>query len=239
MTPSRFQKQIRFLQDRLSPQGYAGLHLTVGVLVVLICGCCFGEIAEDVSHGDPIVQVDRHVAVWFHQHAAPTITQAARTISFFGSVGWLTAVSVAVVLFLIWRRDRLNASLVAFVMVGGSMLNLILKHFFHRERPVLENPLVTLSSYGFPSGHTMGATLFYGLLALFAWKNVPNRSARLACVAGACIWIVLIGLTRIYLGAHYLTDVLGALAAGLLWLVFCWTAFEAFCLSCREQPRHL
>jgi undecaprenyl-diphosphatase len=228
MTRSRFHKQIRFLQNQLSPQGYAGLHLTVGVLIVLICGWCFGEIAEDVSHGDPIVQIDRQVAVWFHQHASPTVTQVARTISFFGSVGWLTAVSIGLALFLVSRRDRLNASLVALVMLGGSTLNLVLKHFFHRERPVLENPLVTLSSYGFPSGHTMGATLLYGLLALLAWKNVRNRAARLACVAGACLWILLIGLTRIYLGAHYLTDVLGALAAGLLWLVVCWTAFETF-----------
>jgi len=228
MTRSRFHKQIRFLQNRLSPHGYAGLHLTVGVLVVLICGWCFGEIAEDVSHGDPIVQIDRQVAVWFHQHASPTVTQVARTISFFGSVGWLTAVSIGLALFLVSRRDRLNASLVALVMLSGSTLNLVLKHFFHRERPVLENPLVTLSSYGFPSGHTMGATLLYGLLALLAWKNVRNRAARLACVAGACLWILLIGLTRIYLGAHYLTDVLGALAVGLLWLVVCWTAFETF-----------
>jgi undecaprenyl-diphosphatase len=226
MTPSRFQKPIRFLQNRLSPQGYAGLHLTAGVLVVLICGWCFGEIAEDVSHGHPIVQVDQHVAVWFHQHASPTIIQVARTISFFGSVWWLTAVSVGVALFLVSRRDWLNASLVALVMVGGSTLNVVLKHFFHRERPVLENPLVTLSSYGFPSGHSMGATLLYGLLALLAWQNVRNRAARLACVVGASFWILLIGLTRIYLGAHYLTDVLGALAAGLFWLVFCWTAFE-------------
>ena len=234
MTCSRFHKQIRFLQNRLSPQGYAGLHLTVGVLVVLICGWCFGEIAEDVSHGDPIVQVDRQVAVWFHQHASPTVTQVARTISFFGSVGWLTAVSIGLALFLVSRRDWLNASLVALVMLGGSTLNLILKHFFHRERPVLENPLVTLSSYGFPSGHTMGATLLYGLLALLAWKNVRNRAARFACVSGACLWILLIGLTRIYLGAHYLTDVLGALAAGLLWLVVCWTAFET--LRWRRDP---
>jgi undecaprenyl-diphosphatase len=226
MRPSPFQKRIRFLQNRLSPQGYAGLHLTVGALVVLICGWCFGEIAEDVSHGDPIVQVDRHVAVWFHQHASPTITQVARAISFFGSVGWLTAVSIGVALFLLLRRDWLNASLVALVMGGGGALNVVLKHFFHRERPVLENPLVTLSSYGFPSGHTMGATLLYGLLALLAWKSVRNRAARLACVVGACFWILLIGLTRIYLGAHYLTDVLGALAAGLFWLVFSWTAFE-------------
>jgi membrane-associated phospholipid phosphatase len=209
------------------------LHLTVGVLVVLICGWCFGEIAEDVSHG-AIVQVDRQVAVWFQQHASPTVTQVARTISFFGSVGWLTAVSIGLALFLVSRRDWLNASLVALVMLGGSTLNLVLKHFFHRERPVLENPLVTLSSYGFPSGHTMGATLLYGLLALLAWKNVRNRAARFACVSGACLWILLIGLTRIYLGAHYLTDVLGALAAGLLWLVVCWTAFET--LRWRRDP---
>ena len=80
----------------------------------------------------------------------------------------------------------------------------------------------------------MGATLLYGLLALLAWKNVRNRAARFACVSGACLWILLIGLTRIYLGAHYLTDVLGALAAGLLWLVVCWTAFET--LRWRRDP---
>jgi membrane-associated phospholipid phosphatase len=152
--------------------------------------------------------------------------QVARAISFFGSVGWLTAVSIGVALFLVLRRDWLNASLIALVMGGGGALNVVLKHFFHRERPVLENPLVTLSSYGFPSGHTMGATLLYGLLALLAWKNLRNRAARLTCVVGACFWILLIGLTRIYLGVHYLTDVLGALAAGLFWLAFSWTAFE-------------
>jgi undecaprenyl-diphosphatase len=238
MTPSRFQKQIRFLQNRLSPQGYAGLHLTVGVLVVLICGLCFGEIAEDVSHRDPIVDVDQHVAVWFHQHASPAITQVARAISFFGSVGWQTAVSIGIALFFVSRRDWLNASLVAFVMAGGGTLNVVLKHFFHRERPVLENPLVTLSSYGFPSGHTMGATLLYGLIALLAWKNVRDHAARLACVVGACLWVLLIGLTRIYLGAHYLTDVLGALAAGLFWLAFCWTAFETLRWR-RDSTRYL
>jgi undecaprenyl-diphosphatase len=91
---------------------------------------------------------------------------------------------------------------------------------------VLENPLVTLSSYGFPSGHTMGATLLYGLLALFAWKTLKSRPARFVSLIGACLLILLIGLTRIYLGAHYLSDVLGALAAGVLWLAFCWTAVE-------------
>jgi membrane-associated phospholipid phosphatase len=222
----RFEKQIRFLQNRLSPEGYAGLHLTVGVLVVLVCGWCFGAIAEDVFEGDPIVQIDQQVAHWFHQHATPAVTHVMRAISFFGSVACLTAVSVAVALWFVVRREWLNLSLFAVTMFGGSVLNSALKHFFHRERPVLENPLVTLSSYGFPSGHTMGATLLYGLLALFVWKNVRDRRARLASLFGAAVLILLIGLTRIYLGAHYFSDVLGALAAGLLWLTFCWTAAE-------------
>src|SRR5258707_9068545 len=226
MTPSPFQKQIRFLRNRLSLQGYAGLHLTVVALVVVICGWGFGEIAEDVSHGEPIVQVDRYVAVWFHQHASPIITQVARAISFFGSVGWLTAVSIGVALFLVLRRDWLNASLIALVMGGGGALNVVLKHFFHRERPVLENPLVTLSSYGFPSGHTMGATLLYGLLALLAARNLKTSNQRVASLVAACLIILLIGLTRIYLGAHFLSDVLGAIAAGAFWLAFCWTAVE-------------
>ncbi|MEP7015871.1 MAG: phosphatase PAP2 family protein [Verrucomicrobiota bacterium] len=226
MTASRFEKQIRFLQSRLSPEGYAGLHLTIGVLVVLISGWCFGAIAEDVVENDPIVQMDQRIAVWFNQHATSAITEIARAISFLGSVGWVAAVSGGVALFFVWRRGWLNLSLVALTMLGGSTLNLVLKHFFHRNRPVLENPIVTLSSYGFPSGHTMGATLLYGLLALFAWRTLRHPTARLTCIFGACLFILLIGFTRIYLGAHYLSDVLGALAAGILWLTFCWTAVE-------------
>ena len=222
----RFEKQIGFLQRRFSPEGYAGLHLTVGVLIVLLSGLCFGAIAEDVVEGDPIVQVDEHVALWFHQGTSPKMVPVARAISFFGSVGWISAVSLGSAVFFIWRRRSLDLLLLILTMLGGSTLNIVLKHFFHRDRPVLENPIVTLSSYGFPSGHTMGATLLYGLFALLAWRNLRNRSLRLAFAWAASLWILMIGFTRIYLGAHYLSDVLGALTAGLLWLTFCWTAVD-------------
>ena len=118
-------------------------------------------------------------------------------------------------------------------MLGGSLLNIVLKHFFHRQRPILENPLVTLTSFGFPSGHTMGATLFYGLLALIAARAIPWRWRAVPFVVAAVI-VMLIGVTRIYLGAHYLTDVLAAVAAGVVWLAFSWTAIETFR---RRQPR--
>lgn len=91
-----------------------------------------------------------------------------------------------------------------------------------------ENPLVTLSSYGFPSGHTMGATLLYGLFALLAARTLKTGSARVACFVAAGLLILMIGLSRIYLGAHFLSDVLGAIAAGIAWLAVCWTAAETW-----------
>ena len=227
---NKLQRLVWFLQKRLSPEGYAGLHLTVGVLVVLICGYCFGAIAEDVWENDPIVQVDHQIAVWFNQHATPPVTRIVRAISFLGSVGCIAAISAAVALWLGLRRDWLNLFLLVLTIAGGGLMDVLLKHFFHRERPVLENPLVTLSSYGFPSGHTMGATTLYGLLALLAWENLKNGTARLACIFGVCLLIGLIGFSRIYLGAHYLSDVLGAFAAGLLWLTFCWTAVQTIAM---------
>src|SRR5258707_718205 len=77
MSNQRFEKQRQFLQNRLSPEGYAGLHLTIGVLVVLLAGWRFGAIAEDLSPDNPLMLFDQRVAVWFHQHATTTLTNVA------------------------------------------------------------------------------------------------------------------------------------------------------------------
>jgi membrane-associated phospholipid phosphatase len=124
------------------------------------------------------------------------------------------------------RKSWYQLLTLALTVGGGSVLNILLKHFFHRQRPVLENPLVTLSSFGFPSGHTMGSTLLYGLLAVFVAQSVRTWRLRALVSCLAAFWVALIGLSRIYLGAHYLTDVLGAIAVGLAWLAFCWTGVE-------------
>ena len=224
--PGRFARQIRFLQERLSPEGYLGLHLTVGLLVILAAGWWFGDIAEDMSRNAATRLLDEHVASWFHQRATPTLTEIARVVTWFGSVGFLALAASGVATVLIVRKlwDRLLVLTLA--VGGGSLLNLVLKHFFHRQRPVLENPLITLSSFGFPSGHTMGATLFYGVLAVLLVHSVRAWRFRVLSVSGALLVVGLIGLSRIYLGAHYLTDVLGAIAVGLAWLSFCWTGVE-------------
>ncbi len=224
--PRRFARQIRFLQARLSPEGYLGLHLTAGLLVILAAGWWFGDIAEDMSRDAATRLLDEHVASWFHERATPTLTEIARVVTFFGSVGFVAVAASGVALVLIVRKSWDRLLVLTLAVGGGSLLNILLKHFFHRQRPVLENPLLTLMSFGFPSGHTMGATLLYGVLAVFVVHSVRAWRFRLLSVCGAVLAVGLIGLSRIYLGAHYLTDVLGAIAVGLAWLSFCWTGVD-------------
>lgn len=222
----RFARQIRFLRARLSPEGYFGLHLTVGMLVILAAGWWFGDIAEDMSRDAGTRLLDERVASWFHEHATPAFTHVARFATFFGSIGFIGATSTCAALVLIVRKSWYKLLALALAVGGGSLLNTLLKHFFHRQQPILENPLVTLSSFGFPSGHTMGSTLFYGLLSLFIAVSIRNWRLRPPAFWIAALFVALIGLSRIYLGAHYLTDVLGAIAVGVAWLAFCWTGVE-------------
>lgn len=232
----RFARQIRFLQARLSPEGYLGLHLTVGLLVILAAGWWFADIAEDMARNAATRQLDERVASWFHQHARPPVTQAMRVLTFFGSVGFVAAASSCAAIFLMVRRWWYRLLLLTLAVGGGSLLNILLKHLFHRQRPVLENPLLTLTSYGFPSGHTMGSTLFYGVLAIFLAQSVRAWRWRVLTFWIAALAVALIGLSRIYLGAHYLTDVVGAVAVGLAWLAFCWTGVETL-RKWRGRPR--
>jgi undecaprenyl-diphosphatase len=170
--------------------------------------------------------LDEHVASWFHHQATPALTQIARVVTFFGSVGFVATASLCLAIVLAGRKAWSHLLALVLAVGGGSLLNILLKHFFHRHRPVLENPLLTLSSYGFPSGHTMGSTLFYGLLAIFVAEWVGTWRWRVFTFGIATLAVALVGFSRIYLGAHYLTDVLGAIAVGLAWLAFCWTGVE-------------
>lgn len=222
----RFAPQLQFVQDRLTPGGYLGLHLTISAVIVILACWWFGGIVEDLVTHDPLFRIDTQVADWFHSHATNAATHVAWVVTFFGSVGFLTGASLVVALFLLCRRNWYRLLALALVMGGGSLLNIAIKTLFHRQRPVFENPLATLTSYSFPSGHTMGSTLFYGLLALFIALYSKRWSRRVLAVLVAFLIVLLIALSRVYLGLHYLSDVMGAMAAGLAWLAACETAVE-------------
>lgn len=225
-TKRRFEREIRFLQARLSPEGYLGLHLTLGMLLIIATCWSFSEIAEDFGRHSWLAAMDASAADAFHQLVRPGLTKVVRCLTFLGSVGFVTALSLLVASVLAARKALYALLTFALTMLGGSLLNIFLKHLFHRQRPILENPLVTLSSYGFPSGHTMGSTLLWGCVAIFVAGQMRSATARALPFCLAAMWVCVVGATRIYLGAHYFTDVIGAIMAGIAWLTFCWTAVE-------------
>jgi membrane-associated phospholipid phosphatase len=104
-------------------------------------------------------------------------------------------------------------------VVGGALLNWLLKGLFQRPRPHFAHPLVVETSYSFPSGHAMVSFVAYGMLAYLAvllW--LKSWEARVAAVCGAALVVVLIGFSRLYLGVHYFSDVVAGYAAGGVWL---------------------
>ena len=112
------------------------------------------------------------------------------------------------------------------VVPGGMVLDVLLKSAFHRQRPSFADSFLIFDGYSFPSGHTMAATLLYGVLAVFAVIALQAWHWRVGAVLGALVMVLLVGLSRVYLGAHYLSDVLGAAAAGLAWLALSLTAVD-------------
>jgi membrane-associated phospholipid phosphatase len=218
---SRFRQ---FAAARFAAEGAAGLHLTCGVLVLVAAAWLFGAIAEQVAGNGPFTLVDVQIANWFHAHATPTVTRAMLFVTTWNSVAGVLAMS-AVLGYVLWRRGQWHWLLALVATVpGGDAVNVLMKLSFARARPSFIHPIVTLDTVSFPSGHAASAALFYGFLACLLMHHAVRFSQRAMIVAAAALMVALVGFSRIYLGAHYLTDVVAGAAEGLAWLAICITA---------------
>jgi membrane-associated phospholipid phosphatase len=123
-----------------------------------------------------------------------------------------------------WKRCWYR--LLAFILVvpGGMVVASLLKIAFHRSRPSFADSMLIFQGYSFPSGHTMAATLLYGMFAVFGVIAVDSWRWRVRIVISACIMVMLVGFSRLALSAHYLSDVFGAVSAGVAWLALCLTS---------------
>jgi undecaprenyl-diphosphatase len=232
----RFAPQIAFIRARLSPTGYFGLHLTLGALILIGAGWLFGGIAEDVVSGDPLTVVDAHVAAWFHAHAVPTLTHSMLLITHLHGLWGITILSLVMASFLTWNREWDWLLALVLVVPGGILLNVLTKYAFGRARPSFADPILTLTTDSFPSGHVAGSTLFYGLLAAFIVTRVEAWRWRVLVALLAFLIVAMVALSRVYLGVHYLSDVLAALAESIAWLTLCLTAIHT--LRSRRGDSH-
>lgn len=227
MTQSNAQSRPSFFRARLSPDGYLGLHLTIGAVVLLVAIVVFGNIAEDLVTSDRMVDFDLQVSAWFSEQATPSLTRFFILVTTIHNTTGVLILTVMFATLLAFKKEWDWVLRVALSVPLGMLLNVILKNIFQRARPSIEHPLLTLATYSFPSGHAAAATLFYGVLGAYmvfasrGWLRVLGISMAIGMVA-------LVGLSRIYLGVHYLSDVVAAMASSIGWLAIAFTGIATW-----------
>ena len=189
----------------------------VGVLIA--ASIVFAAIAASVATSAPILKQDMQVSVWLHTRNNAVFVGFLYAITQVHSPVGMGIIATLFGIYL-WRSGHHYWVLSLALSLGGGMLiNTLLKLAFNRDRPVFDDPLLTLSSASFPSGHTAGATLFYGFLAAYMVWSTREKWRHAIVVTGCTLMVALVGFSRIYLGAHYLSDVLAAVSMSMVWLV--------------------
>lgn len=212
---------LRLRLDKYLPASW-DKRLVAFALFAFGSAAVFAKIAEDVvEHESP--GLDRAVSLWVHSFDTPGLDTVMLGLSYVGSFP-VTSYVAALVLIWCWRsRDFAAFAGLLGVIAIDENLNHILKDIFDRPRPTLFEEIATLHSYSFPSGHAMAAVANYGMIAAVVGRLAPPLRGWVNW--GVAILALLIGLSRIYLGVHWVTDVLAGYAAGtailfagILWL---------------------
>lgn len=194
--------------------------ITIGIILLVICIWGFLAIASSIN-GPEIREFDNSIISLVQGKISDRLTTIMLVITFFGSVKGVAIISaITIVLLFITNHRLLSLFLALSIGLGAGVLNRILKLYFKRERPDIQ-PIIQEHGYSFPSGHSMGSMILYGCIAYILYKVYKHTWAK---IAGALIGIVLIfivGISRIYLGVHYPSDVVGGYIAGGFWLLFC------------------
>ena len=211
----------------ISDEGHLGFHLIIGFIVALIAGILFVEIAEELVEAEDIRLIDSAGRNLADAIAAPAMTRFMKAITFIGELSSMAVLSIVVGVLLFYKHSRRRLYTFAAIMGGGGLLNALLKVIFARDRPL--EGMIEVHGYSFPSGHAMGAAMFFGALGYVWFFSVERHFvARLIGIGFCVIAAVLIGFSRIYLGVHYTSDVFAGFLGGITWTAICIFSTEAW-----------
>lgn len=212
----------RFLTDRVDAKTYLGLHLTLSLMIAAGALWMFGATFDAVLDNATMVRLDHAAVDIIHRHTTAVGTRVFHAITVSGSPTAMTIVSIVCGAVLLARRKQTLTVTWLAAFGGGAVLEHLIKRGVGRSRPVFAAIHHANESASFPSGHAMLSTLAVGMLvyALIVTGTVRGWT-RVAVVVVAFVYVVLVGVSRIYLGVHYPTDVLGGFTAGGGWLAVC------------------
>ncbi|MBC7681880.1 MAG: phosphatase PAP2 family protein [Ferruginibacter sp.] len=215
-------------QSRLSPVLYLGVRLAAGFALIVTGAWVFAELAEklgmDGGNGS-MGRADQALADSLRTHLPPAALQVFALLTHLADTSTVTGVCAVVAVVLVLRGRRWLALGWVLALAGNGVLNTTLKQIFARVRPVHDDGLVMAYGFSFPSGHSSGAVVLFGMLAYVLCRFVPPRG-HLPLVLGAVALAFAVGVSRVFLRVHFASDVLAGFASGTAWLVVCIASIE-------------
>ena len=190
-----------------------------------------------VIHG-PVTAIDPVAMAWVTKHRGEMLTRAAYWVSETGGPSITAVYAALIIVVLLTRRRWVSAVAVGFIVYVAIALNVAVKDSVQRGRPIVEDPLVHLITYSFPSGHAAASTVFGGLSIMLLARSHGERTTAIGSAA-ILAWIGAVCGSRIYLGAHYPTDVAGGVLEGIGWILLCSVASRRWHipLACSNPSR--
>ncbi len=229
-----------WVRRRTDPDARFGLRVSLFALALSLLAIPFGALVVAVTSQDAVVRLDESAARALHPHVVghPAVITALRTISFFGGPLWFYVLVPALTVFWVLRkRIRLAVYLVVTALLGG-VVDTAAKVAVNRDRPQFTDPIASAHGKSFPSGHVMTTTYVYGAILLTVMPLIRGRW-RWAAVTAYASMIVAVACSRLGLGVHYLSDVIGGLVLGLAWLAAATAAFSVWRVERGRQPVQL
>ena len=216
-----------FVAARLSAGSYLGLHLTAGLTLSVMALVLLAKVSDDLLERDDLALLDTRVAAWFASVRTPGGLRFFYLLTQSASPEAVAALGLLAAAVLARRRQWLLLSGLGAAMGGGGLFATGLKLAFHRARPDGAMTYLHRYSWSFPSGHAAGVVFGYGFVAYLLALRARRARTRVLIVALAVAYALAVATSRLYLGVHYLTDVVGGLATGTAWLAICVSGIEA------------
>lgn len=191
-------------------------EVVAGLVVSGLSFIFFIDIAKDVLEKE-VLFIDTSISQFIYSFRTPVLTEIMQFISFLGGKFLILACTIMIGL-LVWKKHKRETILFSFTVLAGLLLNNAIKVLLQVPRPNI-SPIDTSDSYSFPSGHAMNSFIFYALLSYFMFHFTRNKKLSILFSIAAMSLVFLIGLSRVYLGVHYPSDIIAGFTGGFWWFI--------------------
>jgi membrane-associated phospholipid phosphatase len=223
---------------RISPRAVLIITAMIGGVLVMGLTAAGAGVYDAVAEKDGVSGLDRPALNLAMSWRTPLNDRLITWFTHLGGPVGMTIIAAAITILMVWRWRSVTPVILMIIAVAGSLtFTNVGKAVVHRIRPPLTDAIPPYEyAFSFPSGHALNSTVIAGMVAYLIARRLSSRVGRALCVVLAALWAIAMGLSRVFLGHHWLTDVMFAWLLGLAWLAVLITAHRIFLLVRRARP---